>query len=414
VVGHVLVTKLDADDHVVVVGGGLAGWKFCEEVRRLGYTGAITLVGDELHAPYDRPPLSKQILVGKWTPVHSTLATPTKIADLAITVRLGERATGLDLSTTTVHLADGSSVAGTRVVIATGARARRLEVSADAATHVLRTRDDVTALLAAIERLDENDAVVIVGGGFIGAEAATQLHQRGIRAIVLEAAERPLQGALGELVARWLEPLAGDAGIELRSGVEVTDIRRHDEHLSVELGNGDRIDAAVVVVGVGAIPNDDWLATSGLTTDNGVVVDSMMMASDRVAAIGDVARFEWHNVAGTETVRIEHWQVANDHAVHLARHWVAGATHDDPLIPYFWSDQYAKKIQMLGHAHRDDDVEIVMGDVDERRWLALYSREGLVTGAVALSSPRALMLSRVLLESPTSLDDARNARPWSA
>ena len=140
----------------------------------------------------------------------------------------------------------------------------------------------------------------------------------------------------------------------------------------------------------------------------------MLMASERVAASGDVARFDWHSVAGTEMVRIEHWQVANDHAVHLARHWVTGATHDDLLIPYFWSDQYGKKIQMLGHAHHDDAVTMVQGDVDARRWLALYSRDAVVTGAVSLSSPRALMLTRPLLESPTSLDDALDAHPWSS
>ena len=407
-------TQLRGDDHVVVVGAGLAGWKFCEEVRRLGFDGALTLVGDEVHAPYDRPPLSKQILVGKWEVDHSTLATSTKLAELDVTARFGVRATGLDLATTTLRLADGSSVTGSHIVIATGARARRLAFSADADTHVVRTRDDVIALLESLQHVGEGDCVVVVGGGFIGAEVATQIHHRGYRPVVLEGAARPLEGALGGDVARWLEPLASDAGIELRSGVQVADIVRHHGRLKVELGAGGGIDAAVVVVGVGAVPNDDWLATSGLTIDNGVRVDSMLMANERVAAIGDVARFDWRNVLGVEAVRIEHWQVANDHAVHLARHWMTGATHDDVLIPYFWSDQYGKKIQMLGHAHPDDDVTMVSGSADERRWLALYSRERTVTGAVALSHPRALMLSRSLLESATSLSDALAAAPWSA
>jgi len=405
------VTQLRDDDHVVVVGAGLAGWKFCEEVRRQGFDGAITLVGDEPHAPYDRPPLSKQILAGKWDVLHSTLATPSRMLELNVTPRFGASATELDLSTTTVHLADGTQVAGSHVVVATGTRARRISFDAD--THVLRSRDDVIALLGALEGVAVGATVAVVGGGFIGAEVATHLVGRGYRPVVLEAADRPLQGPLGEEVARWLEPLASDAGIELRSRVQVADVIARDGGLSVVLADQERLDVSIAVVGVGAVPNTEWLASSGLTIDNGVVVDSMMMANDRVAAIGDVARFAWRNVLGVEMVRIEHWQVANDHAVHLARHWVTGASHDDLLIPYFWSDQYGKKIQMLGHAHPDDDVTMVAGSADDRRWLALYSRAGTVTGAVSLSSPRALMLSKVLLESPTSLADAITDAPWA-
>ena len=404
-------TTLGPEDHVVVVGAGLAGWKFCEEARRLGFAGEITLIGDEVHAPYDRPPLSKQILVGKWGADHSTLATPDKVADLDVTMRLGARAIGLDLSTMSVQNSDGTQVTGTHIVIATGARARRLNVSADADTHVVRSRDDVIGLVNAIAHLGDGDSVAVVGGGFIGAEVATQLHQRGLHPVVLEAAARPLHAALGEVVAQWLEPLASDAGIELRSRVQVADIVRRAGGFAVQLAEGDSFDAALVVVGVGAVPNDDWLSTSGLVIDGGVVVDSMMMASERVAAIGDVARFEWHSVAGTEMVRIEHWQVANDHAVHLARHWVTGATHDDLLIPYFWSDQYGKKIQLLGHPGRDDQV-LRVKDSGAGQWLALYHREGVVTGVIGLSQPRAVMLSHGLLEVPTGLEEALRLAPW--
>jgi NADPH-dependent 2,4-dienoyl-CoA reductase/sulfur reductase-like enzyme len=406
-------SALGAKDHVVVVGGGLAGWRFVEALRRDGYGGELTLIGEERHAPYDRPPLSKQVLVGKWGPEKTTLATPEHIEMSAATLLLGVAATELDVANTTVHLADGSSVRATFVVVATGTRARHLGYSADALLPTLRNRDDLEVLEASLERAGAGSTAAVIGGGFIGAEVATALHTRGFVPLVLEAAPRPLLWVLGPEVSQWLEGLAGAVGVELRTSQHISDVRVHDDQFVV-MQEGNDLVVPTVIVGAGAVVNDEWLATSGLEIDNGVVVNENLLATDRVAAIGDVARFAWKSVLGTEHVRIEHWQVANDHAAHLARFLVTGEPPVAAMVPYFWSDQYGKKIQVLGHPRASDDVRIVTGSVEQGKWVGLYSRDGDVSGVVSLSDPRALMLSKDLLEQRTSLVDALARAPWSA
>jgi NADPH-dependent 2,4-dienoyl-CoA reductase/sulfur reductase-like enzyme len=264
-----------------------------------------------------------------------------------------------------------------------------------------------------LERLDEGSVVVVIGGGFIGAEVATQLKGRGFVPIVLEALARPLIGVLGAEASAWLERLAGDFGIELRNDQRIHDVERDGVEFVVRFEDGDELRAAAVVVGAGALPNFEWLEGSGLTLDNGVVVDANMLARERIAAIGDVARFSWPNVMGEELVRIEHWEVANTHAQALAHYWMTGGGTRELLVPYFWSDQYGKKIQMLGHARPDDDVVLVSGTPEEGKWLAFYSRDGVVTGIVTLSQPRALALCKHLLESPSTLEGALSDAPWS-
>ena len=404
---------LSASDHVVVVGAGLAGWRFVESLRREGFGGTITLVGDEVHAPYDRPPLSKQVLVGKWAPDQTVLATPEALARARVAFRRGVAAVSLDVVNTTVLLADGSRVGGTHVVIATGCRARSLPFCAGALLHTLRTRDDVVRLNEHLATLAPSAALAVIGGGFIGAEVATSLHARGFRPIVLEATERPLVRVLGPQVSSWLEGLAETAGVELRNDQRILDVEATGTNFVVSFDGGTDLTVDAVVVGAGAQCNDEWLATSGLVLDNGVVVNEHLLATERVAALGDVARFEWSSITGSESVRIEHWQIAADHAHRLASYWTHGQTATDPLIPYFWSDQYGKKIQLLGHPRPSDDVVRVSGTAVEAKWLGLYSRNGTVTGAVTLSNPRALIRCRPFLESPTSLEEALRRAPWT-
>jgi NADPH-dependent 2,4-dienoyl-CoA reductase/sulfur reductase-like enzyme len=405
---------LQRSDHVVIVGAGFGGWRLVEALRRESYDGAITLLGEETYAPYDRPPLSKHVLAGKWDVERATLATPEKIGAANVDLRLGVRAVTLDIEANVVGLQDGSRVEGTHVVIATGTRARRLAFSADDEILTLRNRDDELRMRRELEGLEPGSVIAVIGGGFIGAEVATQLRSREFVPIVLEALPRPLVGVLGPDVASWLERLAPDADIELRSDVHIRDVERDGDDFVVRFEDGTSLMARAVVVGAGALPNFEWLEGSGLTLDNGVVVDENLLARETIAAIGDVARFSWPNVMGEELVRIEHWEVTNVHATSLAHYWVSGEGSRALMVPYFWSDQYGKKIQMLGHPRADDDVLRVEGTPEEGKWLAIYSRDGVVTGIVALSQPRALMLSKHLLEAPSTLERALEDAPWKS
>ena len=404
---------LTKSDHVVVVGAGLGGWRLTEALRRNGFEGAITLIGDEAHAPYDRPPLSKQVMVGKWELDKTTLATPALIKKYDVTLRLAVSAIGLDAAGPAVQLDDGTSVEGSHVVIATGTRARHLPFSADDQLHYVRRIDDVARLNAALATLTPGSAVGVIGGGFIGAETATALRTRGFHPVVLEVARRPLLGVLGESVSTWLLGLAKAADVELRVEQKISDVVQSSDGFAVLFDDASTLHVGAVIVGVGVITNAEWLASSGLVVDNGVVVDEHLLATERIAAIGDVARFAWSSVTGTELVRIEHWEVTNGHASQLAGYWTGGDETAPIVTPYFWSDQYGQKIQLLGHPRADDDVVRVSTSEDEKKWLALYSRAGVVTGIVTLNNPRALMLSKGLLEAPTSIEQAVSKSPWS-
>ena len=395
---------LTSTDHVVVVGAGLAGWRFIESLRRDGYEGKITLIGDEPYAPYDRPPLSKQVLSGKWEIDKTVLASDEALESANITSIFGVSATSLDVMSHTVTLENGETVSGTHIVIATGTRAKRISYSDESLVHTIRNRKDIEGLNALLAAVPEGATIAVIGGGFIGAEAATALKARGLTPVVLEALQRPLIGALGDQASQWLLPLASNAEIELRTSQVIRDVSDG----SVVFADGSTLEVAAVVLGVGAEVNTEWLQSSGLVLDGGVVVDEHLLATPTIGALGDVAKFPFKG----ELTRIEHWQVATDHASALSLHWAKGEKAPD-MVPYFWSDQYGKKIQMLGHPHPSDDVVKVAGSDEEGRWLALYSRGGVVTGILSLSQPRWLMVSKVLLDEETTLTRAMELQPWA-
>ena len=401
-----LLVSLSADDHVVVVGAGLAGWTFCEELRRREYRGALTLVGEEEHEPYDRPPLSKQVAEGKWELERTSLVTPERRAATEVTWRLAERAVELNVSGPFVELNSGERLHATRVVVATGVRARQLPWRTPE-TMTLRRRDDAERLSRALHSLRPSDEVVIVGAGFIGAELATALVRRGLRVRVLEAAPIPLAAQLGPDLARAIAAKASTAGVDLRTGVEIVGISSEGGYSDVLLSDGSEYHARLVVAGVGAEPALEWIAGSGLATAQGILVNEHFEARARVGALGDVARFPWRG----EPTRLEHWQIAHDSARTLAAWWVNGEALA-PLVPYFWSDQYGQKVQVLGRPHPEARVHVVRGGLDEDRFVGLYERGGLVSAVVGLNQPRALMLSRPLLVEETSMEEAFRLAPW--
>jgi 3-phenylpropionate/trans-cinnamate dioxygenase ferredoxin reductase component len=405
---------LDRDGSVLVVGASLAGWRAVESLRAEGFEGNISLVGEELHLPYDRPPLSKQVLAGTWPPEKAVLADRHRSSELRVHEVLGRRATRLDVEGRKVEIDDGTVLSGDAVVLATGASPRRLPGTEGLGHHdglfTLRTLDDSLALRAAVTAVEEC-RVVVIGAGFIGAEVASTCAALGCRVTVLEAMEIPLANVLGPAIGRHCAALHTAHGVDLRTGVTIEAVRRGDGEsnaLTIELSGGTIVEADVVVVGIGVVPSVGWLESSGLTIENGVVCDDRLFAAEGIVAAGDLARWNWRHDGGEELIRIEHWQLAAEAGVAAGRNLLAGPSEAAPFtpIPYFWSDQFGIRFQVLGNPGGKDEVEIVDGSLDEEKFVALFRRGDRLRAVMAIGKPRQLMGYRPLLEAGSSWDDA--------
>ncbi len=254
----------------------------------------------------------------------------------------------------------------------------------------------------------------MVGAGFIGSEVAATCRELGARVTVVEALPQPLARVLGTEMGAACGALHAHHGVDLLTGVGVTALRRAEGAAAVdgvELDDGTVVEADVVVIGIGVVPTTDWLAGSGLEVSDGVVADATLHAAEDVVVAGDVAR--WFDEGLGALVRIEHWTNAAEQGVAAARSLLIGRADAAPYVPvpYFWSDQYDVKIQVLGHPRPDDDVVVVDGSVSERRFVALYGRAGKLSAALGFSRPRQLMGYRPLLEAGASFDDALAHRP---
>jgi 3-phenylpropionate/trans-cinnamate dioxygenase ferredoxin reductase component len=390
-------------ERVVVVGGGLAATRTIEELRRLGSTARITLIGAEEHLPYDRPPLTKDVLRGE----RDDTALREDWSALDVDLRLGRRAVALHADRCGVLLDDGEEVPSDAVVVATGAAARRLPGLTGSGVHVVRTVDDALALRRDVA---EHRRLTVVGGGFIGCEAAASAVALGARVTLVEVLPAPLARVLGNRVAREVAALHAAAGVDLRCGVSVVEARGTDEGRELLLSDGSVVDATVVLVGIGVLPEAGWLAGSGITVDDGVLCDSSGRTSvPGVWAAGDVSR--WVQPRSGTHRRVEHWTSAADQGVAVARDIVGQGVPLDE-VPYFWSDQYATKLQVLGSPHPDDDVTLLRVGPAGDRMLGVYGREGVVTGVVGANAARWVMRMRPLIGAGTPYDEALEfARP---
>ncbi len=364
---------------VVVVGAGVAGTRAAEALRRAGYDGGLTIVGAERHAPYHRPPLSKKLLTGQ---VHRAGVDLAPQFELEARVLRGASAIKLDLSSRTVHLRDENqdlSLQFDGLVIATGATPRDWPGGpVPDGVLLLRTVDDCLAIR---ERLGPHTRVVVVGGGFIGAEVAASCRSIGLDVVLIERATSPLLTALGkELAPRWAE-LHRQHGVDVRVGVGVDSFNGNGRVEAVRLTDGSRVPADVVIVGLGVTPVTEWLDGSGLRVDDGVVCDGTGAAEGdtgdvAVVAAGDVARW-WHPLYERH-LRTEPWEDAGRQGAAAARTLLAGPdraeTYDE--LPYFWSDQYDVKVQMLGVPTDYDAIDIVEGNPDAWEFVAAYGRGG--------------------------------------
>jgi NADPH-dependent 2,4-dienoyl-CoA reductase/sulfur reductase-like enzyme len=391
-------------ESVVIVGASLAGMRAAATLRDEGYAGTVVVVGDEEHVPYDRPPLSKQFLAGKWDESRISLVAPGKTEELGLDLRLGRRAESIDIEGHEIVLDDGSSLQFDKAVIATGSHPRSLRgVPLSDTVMTLRTLDDSRRLASVIQ---PGARLVVVGGGFIGSEVAATASSLGASVTVLEALAVPLGRVLGDQLGAAAAALHEAHGVRVRTGTGVAGITQAKTGPVVSLDDGSTLEADVVVIGIGIVPTTSWLDGSGLDIDDGLVVDSTLHATDDVLAAGDVAR--WPDITHAKKVRAEHWTNAAEQGATAARSLLAGRRAAEPFVtvPYIWSDQYDVKIQVLGDPGPDDTVEIVDGSLEEGRFVALYGRSGELAAAVGFGRPRQLMGFRPLLSDGATFDQA--------
>lgn len=373
------------------------------QLRRSGFDGELTIVNGEPHAPYDRPPLSKQFLAGEWDVDRLALLPDDKLTEVAAEWLNDTRAVSLDVANKTVELDNGQSLTAEAIVLATGATPRRLP-GADGigGVHVLRTQADAQQLRDELH--SGTKRVVVVGAGFIGAEVAATASTLGHSVTILEAAEVPMERGLGRDMGLFCGSLHDEHGVDLRLSTGVTDLRADAGHVTaVTLASGEELPADIVVVGIGVIPNTAWLDDSALTLDNGVVCNAHCEAAPGIFAAGDIAR--WHNQHFDETMRVEHWENAVEQGIYVAKR-IMGEPEPFTPVPWFWSDQYDHKIQLAGRPQAGDSVEIITGSLEENRFAAIYGRGDRLTGVFGLNRPRHVMQYRRLIGEGATWQDA--------
>jgi 3-phenylpropionate/trans-cinnamate dioxygenase ferredoxin reductase subunit len=394
-------------ESVVIVGASLAGLRTAQGLREWGFQGPITLIGSENGLPYDRPPLSKQVLAGKQSRAEIELTSAAELEDLDIAYRSGTRAASLDPVRRRIELADGESLEYGVVVIATGASARRAQGPApERGVFYLRDYADAAELGA---QFAAGPRVAVIGGGFIGAESACAARDAGLSVTVLEALPAPLSRVLGSEVGDSLGDLHRQHGVKVRCGVPVRSIEGTRHVTGVRLADDTLVPADLVIVGIGATPAVDWLSSSGLALDDGVLCDQHCQAVgvDNVYAVGDVAR--WMNPRYATLMRVEHWTNAGEQAAAVAES-IAREQRAYDHVPYVWSQQYGHKIQLVGRIFQPESVRWLSGTGGDPRALAVaYGSNGQLDALIAVDQPRLIARARRLISEHSSWADGLGA-----
>ncbi len=397
-------TDSRSGQRVVIVGAGMAGVQTAVQLREQGWPGAIRLIGGEPHQPYDRPPLSKAVLLGRTDDAYADVSFDIDFGGLDVDLELGRQVTGLRTAERLLETEAGA-VAYDHLVIATGAEAVTLPGSADLpGVHLLRTLDDAARLRPV---LAARGAVVVVGAGWIGAEFTTAAREAGCAVTVVEAADGPLPGALPAQVTSYMRDWYEHSGAELRTGVAVRSIERG----GVLLADGTHVPADAVVVGIGSRPATGWLESSGveLAGDGSVRADEALRTSaPHVYAVGDCASFP--SARYGERLLVHHWDNALQGprvvAVNIAAEGLADGEAESAVydpVPYFWSEQFGRFVQYAGHRGEEDEL-IRRGDPREPAWSVCWMRDGLLTALLAVGRPRDLAQGRKLIERRAPVD----------
>jgi len=403
---------------VAIVGASLAGLRAAETLRSEGFADQIILLGGEPYAPYNRPPLSKQFLTGEWAADRLSLRTTEQFDALNLCFRPSTQAVALNVDERAIKLRDGSTVEFDGLVIATGARAIQLPTLANRpGVYTLRTLDDSVALSRA---LNNAGSLVVIGGGFIGSEVAASAHGMGIKTTIIESQSALMLRGLGITIGAALTNFHRMQGIDVRCDSTVTQVTDDGIRTSIELSDGTSHTPDVILVGVGAVPVTDWLANSSIAIDNGVSCDSFCRVQSKlgesitgIVAAGDVAR--WYSKRHQRHVRSEHWTNAQDQGSAAAKTLLADLDDSratdcfyDP-VPYMWSDQFGKKIQVVGFPEASDTTHVVKGSLSDAKFLALIERSGQLVGSIGMAMVPGLVQARSLLNENASFDQALNA-----
>jgi NADPH-dependent 2,4-dienoyl-CoA reductase/sulfur reductase-like enzyme len=371
-------------DSVLIVGASVAGIGAANELRRCGFSGKITLVDAQRHLPYDRPPLSKAFLLGQSASSDLQFHDRDHYVRAGIDLVLGKIVEGLDTGRRALLLGSGEQLAADRIIIATGARARPFPAArCSAAIHLLRDLHDADALRAEFQR---GGRLAVIGGGFIGAEVASSASALGLDVVIVEAARLPFERVLGDQIAERVAALHAQAGIELLCGATVDYIEDAGGRRRLLLTNGRRLEADIVVAGLGALPNVEWLASSGLKLANGIVCDEQGRTdAPGIFAAGDAAA--WFNSLTGCYERHEHWTAAREQSRIVAQA-IAGevTTCWAAFVLYFWSDLHGVRLQLLGSAEEADQIRIVHEDRDRRSFVAEYHKGAALIGVVGCNA----------------------------
>lgn len=372
---------MSTSETFVIVGASLAGGRAAETLRQEGFDGKVVLIGAEPERPYERPPLSKDVLRGDASEEKAFLRPAEFYAENAIELRLGTTAERLVPSERAIALAGGDRIRYDKLLIATGAGVRRLNVPGVdlPGVHYLRTIRDARAIRDATASASR---VVVIGAGFIGAEVAASCRMRGLDVTVLEVLPVPLQRVLGNEVGEIYGRIHREHGIDLRLGEGIAEFRGASRLEEVVTSSGKKIACDVAVVGVGVQPAVSWLEGSEIALQNGVLVDEFSATNlPGVYAAGDVANW-WHPALG-ERLRVEHWDNAQNQGVAAAKSMLGKGEAYRP-VPYFWSDQYDLTLQYVGHASGQDEV-VFRGSSDPQKLLAFYLRDGRLRAAIGVN-----------------------------
>jgi 3-phenylpropionate/trans-cinnamate dioxygenase ferredoxin reductase subunit len=395
------VTNIVNSERCVIVGASHAGTTCALRLRRLGWTASIVLIGEEPHLPYHRPPLSKDYLKGAKERESILLSSAASYEKAGVDLRLGVRVETVDRDRHRISTADGTHIEYDKLVLATGARARELPFANPAIPGVcyLRSMADVDQIRDAA---NAGVSAVIIGGGYIGLEAAASLRSLGLQVTVLEAMDRVLQRITSEPVSGFFTRVHREEGVDIREQAQVSGLVGSDAVEAVQLDSGEQIKASLVIIGIGVVPNTELAASAGLKVDNGICVDEFARTDDpNIYAVGDCSSFVHPRY--DRPMRLESVQNANDQALTAAKS-IAGEPEPYNTVPWFWSDQYDVKLQIAGLAEGYDEI-VVRGDPTTGRSMSvLYLQNKKLLAVDALNSPRDFVQGKKLILSGATLD----------